>query len=38
MLRQRYSALDSVFASEIAAWLDDAYAPTPEDIEEFGQA
>ena len=37
-LRQRYRALDSAVAAEVAAWLDGAYAPTPEDIEEFGQA
>lgn len=37
-LRRRYGALDSVFAAEVAAWLDGAYAPTPEDIAEFGQA
>ena len=37
-LRRRYGALDSAFAAEVAAWLDGAYAPTPEDIAEFGQA
>ena len=37
-LRRRYRALDSPFAAEVAAWLDGAYAPTPEDIAEFGQA
>lgn len=36
--RRRYGALDSAFAAEVAAWLDGAYAPTPEDIAEFGQA
>lgn len=37
-LRRRYGGLDSAFAAEVAAWLDGAYAPTPEDIAEFGQA
>lgn len=37
-LRRRYRALHSAFAAEVAAWLDGAYAPTPEDIAEFGQA
>ena len=37
-LRRRYQGLDSAFAAEVAAWLDGAYAPTPEDIAEFGQA
>ncbi len=36
-LRRRYGALDGAFAAEVAAWLDGAYAPTPEDIAEFGQ-
>ncbi len=37
-LRRRYRGLDSPFAAEVAAWLDGAYAPTPQDIAEFGQA
>ena len=37
-LRRRYGGLDSAFAAEVAAWLDGVYAPTPEDIAEFGQA
>ena len=37
-LRRRYGALPSALAAEVAAWLDGAYAPTPEDIAEFGQA
>ena len=37
-LRLRYRGLDNAFAAEVAAWLDGAYAPTPEDIAEFGQA
>ena len=37
-LRRRYRALDGTFAAEVSAWLDGAYAPTPEDIAEFGQA
>lgn len=37
-LRRRYGAPASAFAAEVAAWLDGAYAPTPEDIAEFGQA
>ena len=37
-LRRRYGVLESPFAAEVAAWLDGAYAPTPEDIAEFGQA
>ena len=37
-LRRRYGALASAQAAEVAAWLDGAYAPTPEDIAEFGQA
>ena len=37
-LHRRYRKLDSAFAAEVAAWLDGAYAPLPEDIAEFGQA
>ena len=36
-LRRRYRALDNPFADEVVAWLDGAYAPTPEDLAEFGQ-
>ena len=35
-LRRRYRALRGDLAAEVAAWLDGAYAPTPEDLAEFG--
>ena len=37
-LRRRYGSIHGIFAAEVTAWLDGAYAPTPEDIAEFGQA
>lgn len=37
-LRRRYAALEGDFAAEVSAWLDGVYAPTPDDIAEFGQA
>ena len=37
-LRRRYHRLGGAFAAEVLAWLDGAYAPTPEDLAEFATA
>ena len=36
-LRKRYVGLGGPYAAEVVGWIDGAFAPTPADLEEFGQ-
>ena len=35
-LRKRYSAFDNAYSREVVGWLNGEFAPTPEDLAEFG--